>query len=119
MDSTTLGIAKSLPYTAANRAIRALNDTVEAKEATIEAKEAAQEAAATASAAYGTDLLADDYSTESGATAREYYIHSGGFYLCNSDATGAWDSSKFTQTDVGEQLVRASVAETKSYLGIS
>lgn len=119
MDSTTLGIAKSLPYTAANRAVSAMNDTLEAKNDTIAAKEAAQEAAATASAAYGTDLLADAYSTEEGATARDYYIHSGGFYLCNSNATGAWDGSKFSETTVGEQLVRASVAETKSYLGIS
>lgn len=68
------------------------------------AKTAAQEAAGTAAAAYGTDLLAEDYDTDTGATAGKYYIHSGDLYLCTSNATGAWDSTKFQKVDVGGQL---------------
>ncbi|MBR3019567.1 MAG: hypothetical protein IKH57_21225 [Clostridia bacterium] len=68
------------------------------------AKTAAQEAASTAAAAYGTDLLAADYDTETGATAGKYYIHSGDLYLCKEDVTGAWDGTKFEQVDVGGQM---------------
>lgn len=48
--------------------------------------------------------LAEDYNPDTGATAGKYYIHSGDWYLCTTDTTGAWDSTKFQKTDVGAQI---------------
>lgn len=67
---------------------------------------AAQEAASTASAAYGTDLLAPDFSTTSTYAVGDYVIHSGDLYRCTTAVTtaGEWNNSSWTQVAVGGEV---------------
>ena len=77
-----------------------------AKTAAETAKTAAQTAAATAAAAYGTDLLADDYSTSGTYAVGDYVIYSGDLYRCTTAITTAeaWTAAHWTLVQVGTEL---------------
>lgn len=70
------------------------------------AKTAAETAAATAAAAYGTDLLADDYSTSKTYAVGDYVIYSGNLYRCTTAIATAesWTAAHWTQAQVGPDL---------------
>lgn len=70
------------------------------------AKTEAQTAAASASAAYGTSLLAPNFSTESTYAVGDYVIYSGNLYRCTTAVTtaGAWNNSSWTQVAVGGEV---------------
>lgn len=70
------------------------------------AKTAAETAAATAAAAYGTDLLADDYSTSKTYAVGDYVIYSGNLYRCTTAITTAeaWTAAHWTRAQVGPDL---------------
>ena len=77
------------------------------KEDALAAKDAAQAAAATAAAAYGTDLLADDFSTEKGYAAGDYVIYSGSLYRFTVDhAAGSWTGTDATAVPVGGEIAK-------------
>lgn len=71
-----------------------------------EAKEAAEEAAASAAAAYGTDLLADDYSTSGTYAVGDYVIHSGGLYRCTTAiASGeTWTDAHWAEVAIADDV---------------
>ena len=48
--------------------------------------------------------LADDYSTSTTYNVDDYCIYNGVLYICTATTTGAWDSTKWTATDVGAEL---------------
>lgn len=70
------------------------------------AKTAAETAAATAAAAYGTDLLADDYSTSKTYAVGDYVIYSGNLYRCTTAITTAeaWTAAHWTQAQIGPDV---------------
>ena len=86
-----------------------------AKEAAVTAKVEAQTAAQSASAAYGTSLLAPNYSTEATYTVGQHVIYSGNLYSCTTAITTpeAWDATHWTQVQVGNE-----VSDLKSALGV-
>lgn len=77
-----------------------------AKEAAVAAKVEAQTAAQSASAAYGTSLLAPNYSTEATYTVGQHVIYSGNLYSCITAITTpeAWDATHWTQVQVGNEV---------------
>jgi len=54
----------------------------------------------------GTDVIADDFSTESTYVVGDYVIYSGSLYKCTTAVTtaGAWDSTKWTETLVMDEV---------------
>lgn len=86
------------------------------------AKTAAETAAATAAAAYGTDLLADDYSTSKTYAVGDYVIYSGNLYRCTTAITTAeaWTAAHWTRAQVGPDLDDLKSAFTyESIIGIN
>lgn len=81
-----------------------------------EAKEAAEEAAASAAAAYGTDLLADDYSTSGTYAVGDYVIHSGGLYRCT---TAIASGETWTDAHWAEVAIADDVSSLKSAIDAS
>lgn len=81
-------------------------DAETARAAAVVAKVEAQTAAQSASAAYGTSLLAPNYSTEATYTVGQHVIYSGNLYSCITAITTpeAWDATHWTQVQVGNEV---------------
>lgn len=52
-----------------------------------------------------TDITSDPYDPSETYNTGDYVIYNNKFYICKSDnTTGAWDSSKWDEVNIGEQL---------------
>lgn len=83
--------------------LRSYKETAEA------AANAAQGYAATASAAFQTDLLADNYDARKRYDTGQYVIYQGAMYRCTTPITvaEAWNSDHWAQVTVGSELISA------------
>lgn len=83
-----------------------------------EAKTEAQTAAQSASAAYGTNLLAPNYSTEETYNIGEHVIYNGGYYVCISEVSTpeTWTAAHWKQESVGGE--NEAIKESLDALGL-